>query len=129
MSSLVVVRRSEKSAAADRGIDNPLRVNDIIVYPNLGEPVSKSSREVGFYFTIYPAAGQPPPDPEIELLLNGRLTARLPMPPAAPDSTGRIPQLGRLPLDQLAPGTYELRATVKQGGEQVSRSALIRITE
>jgi len=129
MSSLVVVRRSEKVAASERRSDNPLLVNDVVVYPNLGEPVSKASKEVGFYFAIYPIAGQTAPEPEISLFQNGRLLARLPMALAGPDSSGRIPQLGRLPLDQLAPGTYELRAAVKQGGEQVSRSTLLRVVE
>jgi len=129
MSSLVVVRRSEKVAASERRNDNPLLVDDIVVYPNLGDPVSKSSREVGFYFAIYPSAGQKAPEPEIFLFQNGRLLARLPMALAASDAAGRIPQLGRLPLEQLAPGTYELRAVVKQGSEQVSRSTLLRIVE
>jgi len=129
MSSLVVVRRSEKVAANERRNDNPLLVNDVVVYPNLGEPVSKASKEVGFYFAIYRSAGQTAPEPEIDVLQNGRLLARLPMPLAAPDSSGRIAQLGRLPLDQLAPGTYELRAVVKQSSEQVSRSTLLRIVE
>jgi len=129
MSSLVVVRRSEKVAVSERRNDNPLLVDDIVVYPNLGDPVSKSSREVGFYFAIYPSTGQKAPEPEIFLFQNGRLLARLPMALAASDAAGRIPQLGRLPLEQLAPGTYELRAVVKQGGEQVSRSTMLRITE
>ena len=129
MSSLVVVRRSERVAASERRNDNPLLVNDVVVYPNLGEPVSKASKEVGFYFAIYPTAGPTAPEPEISLLQNGRLLARLPMALAIADSSGRIPQLGRLPLDQLAPGTYELRAVVKQGGEQVSRSMVLRIVE
>jgi VWFA-related protein len=129
MSSLVVVRRSEKVAASERRHDNPLLVDDIIVYPNLGEPVSKASKEAGFYFAIYPGAGRTALEPEIFLSQNGRLLARLPMPLAAPDPSGRIAQLGRLPLDQLAPGTYELRVVVKQGAEQVSRSTMLRIVE
>ena len=51
------------------------------------------------------------------------------MPVPAADAAGRIQQVGRLPLDQLAPGTYELRAVVKQGSEQVFRSTMLRIVE
>jgi hypothetical protein len=129
MSSLIIVRRTEKVAAGERRPDNPLLVNDVVVYPNLGEAVSKTAREVGFYFAIYPAAGQAPSEPAIDLLLNGRQLARLPMPLGRPDASGRIAQLGRLPLDQLAPGTYELRVSVKQGSEQMSRSTVLRIVE
>jgi VWFA-related protein len=129
MSSLVLVKRSEKVAANERRDDNPLLVKDVVLYPNLGEPVSKAAREVGFYFAIYPAADQAAPESTIQLLQNGRLLANLPMPLAAREPAGRIPQVGRLPLDQLAPGTYELRAVVKQGGEQVARFTLLRVTE
>src|SRR5439155_17969090 len=62
MSSVVLVKRSEQVAANERRDDNPLLVKDVILYPNLGEPVSKASREVGFYFVIYPAADRGGPE-------------------------------------------------------------------
>jgi hypothetical protein len=65
----------------------------------------------------------------IELLLNGQVAARVPMPVPPPDGSGRIQQLGRLPIEQLPPGTYDLRAVVQQGDQRVSRSTLLRITE
>ena len=37
------------------------------------------------------------------------------MPLPAADASGRIQQVGRLPLDQISAGTYELRVVVKQG--------------
>ena len=48
----------------------------------------------------------------------------MPVPPA--DANGRIQQLGRLPIDQLAPGTYELRAIAKQ---ETNRSPVRRCSE
>jgi hypothetical protein len=47
----------------------------------------------------------------------------------AVDASGRIQQVGRLPLDQLPAGTYDLRAVVKQGNAQVCRSTMLRIVE
>lgn len=129
MSSLVLVKRGEKVPARDRRSENPLLVNDVVLYPNLGEPVSKASKEVGFYFAAYPAQGGPAPEASIELLLDGKLVAQLPAPLLAVDASGRIQQAGRLPLEQLAPGTYDLRAVVKQGTEQVFRSTMLRIVE
>jgi hypothetical protein len=131
MSSLILVKRGEKVPEKDRRADNPLLVKDAVLYPNLGEPVSKASKEVGFYFACYPVDGQSAPISAIELLDDrGKTIAQLPMElaPAAP-GTKRIQQVGRLPLDQIAPGTYELRAIVKQGSEQVYRSVMLRITE
>jgi hypothetical protein len=95
----------------------------------MGDPIAKSAKEVGFYFSVYPAAGQPEPVLMIHLLQNEKLIAQVPMNGAPADRAGRMQQLGRLPIDQLAPGTYELRAIAKQGSNQLFRSALLRIVE
>jgi hypothetical protein len=84
---------------------------------------------MGFYFTIYPAPGGQGPSANIELLQNGKLVAQVPMPVTSADASGRIQQLGRLPLEKIAPGTYELRAVVKQGTQQVVRSTMLSIAE
>jgi VWFA-related protein len=129
MSSLVLVKRGEKVPENDRRAANPLLVRDVVVSPNLGEPVSRKSKEVGFYFAAYPAPGQPAPESMIELLQNGTPLARIPMPLPPPDASGRIQQVGRLPIGELAPGNYELRAVVAQGTETVARSSILRIVE
>ncbi len=129
MSSLVLVKRGEKIAEKDRRIQNPLLVNDVLIYPNLGDPVSKASKELGFLFTVYPAASGPAPQAAIEVIQNGKLIAQLPMTLGAADTLGRIQALGRLPIDALPPETYELRAVVKQGTDQIFRSAMLRIVD
>jgi VWFA-related protein len=129
MSSIVLVRRGENVPEKERRQENPLLVNGVALQPNLGEPIRKSSKEVAFYFAIYPAPGNSTPDTAIELLQNGKMAARLPMPVPQADASGRIQQLGRLPIDQLTPGTYELRAIVKQAGEQISRTTMLRIID
>jgi hypothetical protein len=129
MSSLVLVKRGEKLPEKERRADNPLLVSDVLLYPNLGEPVSKSVKELGFYFAAYPVKGAAAPESVIELLQDGKSVARVPMPMGAADNAGRIQQLGRLPIDQLPAGSYELRAVVKQGNSQVFRSTLLRIVD
>jgi VWFA-related protein len=129
MSSLVLVKRAEKVPEEDRRTDNPLLMKDVILYPNLGDPVSKGAKEVGFYFAAYLAADGATPQFVIELLQDGKSVAQLPIPLAPVDRMGRIQQAGRLPIEQLRPGTYELRAIVKQGNAQVSRSTMLRIVE
>jgi VWFA-related protein len=129
MSSLVLIKRGEKVSEKDRRTDNPLLVKDVILSPNLGDPVGKTSKELGFYFAVYPAQGESALESAIELLLNGARIAQLPMPVPAADASGRIQLVGRLPLDHLAPATYELRAVVKQGSEQLFRSTMLRIVD
>jgi hypothetical protein len=129
MSSLVIVKRGDTVPEKDRRTDNPLLVNGMALSPNLGDPVSKSLKELPFYFAVYPASGGNTPEVTIQVLQNDAVSAQVPMSVPAADRSGRIQQLGRLPLAQLAPGTYELRAVVKQGNDQVTRSTLLRITE
>jgi hypothetical protein len=129
MSSLMIVKRGEKVSEKDRRTDNPLLVKDMVLSPNLGEPVSKASKELAFYFVIYPAQGGPAPEAAIELLQNSVRVAQLPMPVPAADAAGRVQQVGRLPLDQIAAGSYELRAVVKQGSEQLFRSTMLRVVD
>ena len=60
MSGLMLVKRGEKVPEKERRAENPLLVKDVILIPNLGDPVSKSAKEMGFYFAVYPAAGAAP---------------------------------------------------------------------
>ena len=96
-------------------------VKDVVLYPNLGDPVSRPAKEVGVLLHGLSGAGGRSPESRIELLQNGKLVAQMPMPLAAGRRVGPRPAAGRLPIEQLPPGTYELRAIVKQGDEQVVR--------
>jgi VWFA-related protein len=129
MSSLVLVKRGEEVPEKDRRPENPLLVNGVALHPNLGDPISKASKDAAFYFSVYPAPGTRSPDVRIELLQNGKVTAQLPMPVPPADASGRIQQLGRLPLTDIAPGTYELRAIVRQDGQQAVRTTMLRVVE
>jgi hypothetical protein len=129
MSSLVLINRAEKLDQKDRRPENPLQVNDLVLYPNLGEPVKKSAKELGFYFAAYPVAGRGTTEAALELMQNGATVARLPLTLGPADASGRIQHVARLPLAQLTPGTYDLRAVVKQGNEQVFRSVLVRVVD
>ena len=127
-STLVLIDHAEKVPAQDRPADNPLLVNDVLVYPNLGDSISRKAKEAGFFLTVYPGAGAAP-QAVLVLLSNGTIVAQSPLPLVAADSAGRIQQTGRLPIDQLAPGTYELQVVVKQGTTQLVRMATFRIVE
>jgi VWFA-related protein len=128
-SNLVLVGSAERVAPSNRPEGNPFLVGDMLLYPNMGEPVRKSTTpEMGFFFTVYQAKGAKP-EAHLELLQNGAALAKLPLPLDEPDSAGRIRQVSRLPTAALSPGTYDLRLIVTQGQQQVSRSAIVRIVE
>jgi hypothetical protein len=128
MSSLVLVKKGEKVSEGEPKV-GPLYVKDVLIYPNLGEDVSKTAKDLGFFFTVYPAAGAVAPQALLELIQNGKPLAQLPLPLDAAGAAGEIQQVGRLPLAEIPAGTYELRVVVKQGTEQVFRSAMLHVAE
>ena len=128
MSSLMIVKRGEKMEPQERAGENPLFVNGVALTPNLGDPVSRKAKEVAVYFTVYPSTGRGP-DVVVQVVQNGAMIAQLPMPVPPADKAGRIQQLARLPIEQLTPGTYELRVIAKQGDEQAIRTTMLRVAE
>jgi hypothetical protein len=129
LSSIVVVRRTERVAAADQQAGNPLFVGDLLFYPNAGEPISRSQdRALTFYFTLYlRRPSEAPPETQIELRRNGRTLAQIPAELGPADARGRIQQVSRLPLESLSDGTYELRIVVRDGRQTVERSTFFKV--
>jgi VWFA-related protein len=129
LSSIVLVRRTERVPAASQQIGNPLYVGDLLFYPNAGEPLSRArDRELTFYYTLYPRrAGDGLPRTDVELRRNGRTLVQIPAELVAPDARGRVQQVSRLPLESLADGTYELRIVVHDGRQVVERSTFFKV--
>jgi VWFA-related protein len=122
LSSVTIIQRAEQTAEKT---DSPFLVGDqLMVYPNLGEPVRKSMKQMGFYFNVYTAKGSTEaPTLTLEVLQNNKSVAKVPLKLGAPDAKGRIQYASALPLDSLNPGTYELKISVSDAKSAVSRSA------
>jgi len=114
-----LVQRAEP-APLDRDVNNPLYFGNVLLYPNLGQPLASGARELTFGFSVYAGPGASA-DASVEVLRSGQPLASAPISLGAADAQGRINQLSTLALDPLAPGAYELRVTVKAGGQQVTR--------
>ncbi len=124
LSSVAIVKRAEQLPKGDKG-NSPFQVAEVMMYPNLGEPVSKAAQKIAFYFTIYPAKGSTfTPQLTVELLQGGKALAAVPLKLPAPNESGRIPYVGNLPLESLSPGEYDLRVTVRG-----DRGSAIRTTK
>jgi VWFA-related protein len=128
VSSLMIVRRSERVPAAERNAANPLFYGDVVLYPNLGEPLQKGTdKELTFAATIYPSATPGALQASLELLQNGTPLGQAPVQLPQLDASGRVQYVGRLPVEGLAPGVYELRLLVTDGKTRQARSAAFRI--
>jgi VWFA-related protein len=130
MSSLVLIRRIEELGAAPRNLPTggaPLYVGRTLLYPNLGEPIARTSAsELPFYFVLYGDARDV--TVSAQLLHNGIALADAPV--QVPASTGpRVQHVGRLPIGALPVGTYELRIQAKAGQREASRSVFFTLTQ
>ncbi|MGH9821760.1 MAG: VWA domain-containing protein [Blastocatellia bacterium] len=124
VSSLVLVRNAEPASEATGQDYNLLRYGQAIVYPNMGEPLSKAgNKELAFYIDVYPGkSGASPRKLSVEVLQNDRVVSRGTPALPAPDATGQIQYSGAVPLEAFKPGRYSLRVTVSEGRDLVSRS-------
>lgn len=125
LSSVVIVNRVERLGASDQNLKNPLRFGEVLIYPNTGEPLRKStSKQLALYFTAYPATGSTAtPQLAIEVLQDGKSLGQTSGKLPSADATGSIQYANALPLDGFQPGDYELRITVDDGRSRVTRSA------
>jgi VWFA-related protein len=128
VSSVVVVRTTERVAPDQRQPGNPLYVGDLLLYPNGGEPLSRAGdRELTFYYAVYLRTAAQPPSTAIELRRNGRTLAQVPVTIGRPDADGRIQQVSRIPLEPLADGIYELRVIVRDGAQSIERATFFKV--
>ena len=62
MSSVAVLKRAERLTAEEQKQDQPFHFGELLVYPNLGEPVNRSmAKQLAFFFTAWPARGSTSP--------------------------------------------------------------------
>jgi VWFA-related protein len=128
MSSLVLLKRADRLTAEEQKKDQPLHFGEVVVYPNLGEPIHKSARQLAFFFTTWPSKGsEKMMKLTLEVLQNGRSLAQIPadLPPA--DEHGRIKYASALPIENFPVGSYELKVTVTDGRSSTNRTASFKI--
>jgi VWFA-related protein len=130
LGSLVLVRRSEPWDPKEERTDHPLRYENLLLVPNLGEALSRAhDKAVSFYAAALLPEEAPLPDAEMEVARRGEAAAaaRLPLERAFPDAAGRVQFVGQLPLDALSPGEYELRLMVSCGDQRETRTARLKV--
>jgi VWFA-related protein len=130
LSDVVILKRAEPAGAADEKRGNPFHVGNMIVTPNLGEPIGRSLKQVPFFFTAYTPSGTSiRPKLTIELRQQGRTLAQIPGDMPEADASGRIQYLAGLPLERIPAGAFELRITVSDGTTSVTRSGYFTVED
>jgi hypothetical protein len=130
MSDVLILQRAEPVDAADQNTANPFRVGNVIVNPNLGEPISRSLKQLPFFFTVYtPAGNTTKPKLTIELRREGKVLAQIPGDLPDADALGRRQFVAALPLEKIPSGSYELRIMVSDETMSISRSGSFTIVD
>jgi VWFA-related protein len=124
LSSVAVLKRAERLTPEEQKQDHPFHFGELLVYPNLGEPISKSqAKQLAFFVTAWPARGSTANmQLTFTILQNnralGKSTAQLP----AADNRGQIKYASSFSLNDFQPGVYELTVIIGDGKNSVSRS-------
>jgi hypothetical protein len=124
----MVVGSAERLAANESAASRPLLYGDVLLYPNLGQPVRREEgRPLSFFVTAWPALERPAVDARLELVRDGRRVAETRAAGLRPDAEGRIQLASSLPLERFTPGAYELRLTLSDGQDEETRTAAVPI--
>jgi VWFA-related protein len=123
LSSLCLVQRLEPLPKDAPPSTDPFQAGNLRIVPHLGDPVSKAaSPNLSFFARIYPAGGEKA-HLSLQLVREGAVIGLAEPEMPAPDEAGRIAYMGTVPAASLAPGAYEVRLTMVQGGETATAEA------
>jgi hypothetical protein len=119
--SLVIVRQADRLPASERDAANPLQVGELVLTPNIGEPITKGRADrLAFLLRVRPS--KRPVSARLGLRRADIAVVSVPIAPPTPDADGRLTYLGVVPLANLTPGPFELRVTVDDGATSLTRA-------
>ena len=128
ISSLTPMRSYTPNA---KGLDpnDPFQFQGGSITPTMDLTVKKGPNAVlRLFFTVYQDASiSAAPAVEIEFLQAGKSLTKVPMQLPAADAQGRIPYLMTIPAESIPSGSYEVRATARQGASAASAATMILI--
>ena len=126
---LVVAQRAEAVKPGEIDANHALLVGgDILLYPNLGEPLAASTAHtVTLYVVVRPAGGRPDIAASLAVVRDRQTLVTAPVTMAKAGEDGFIRQLVRLPLPALAAGEYTVRLELTDGQNRTSRYARLTL--
>jgi VWFA-related protein len=129
LSSVAVLKRAERLTPEEQKRDQPLRFGELLVYPNLGERIDhRTAKQLAYFFTAWPPkAVTKPLQMTLEILQNNRSVGTTSGELPAVDERGQIKYAGSFAIDKFQPGVFELKITVSDGKNKVSRSTIFVI--
>ena len=126
------MKRTEPVAEGALESRDPLRNGASRIVPFVGEPAFAAGEPVSLFLVAYPGAGDAADAarPSLTFEFLARRRGRGPIDRRAlpaPDAAGHIPYVASVPTQSLAPGRYEVAATVSQGDTAARERAFFTI--
>src|SRR6185369_7496671 len=130
LSSVAVLKRAERLTPEEQKRDQPLRFGELLVYPNLGERIDRSTaKQLAYFFTAWPAKGATKPlQMKLEILQNNQSLGTTGGVLPAADEHGQIKYAASFAIDKFPAGIYELRITVSDGQSSATQSTSFTIS-
>lgn len=130
LSSLAIVKRTEPVNEGALESSDPLRNGSNRIVPFVGEPSFTAGETVSLFLVAYAggaAAGGPKPGLVLEFARDGVVVGRSSVELPEPDALGRVPYVASVPTASLAPGRYEVAATVRRGDAAARERAFFTV--
>jgi VWFA-related protein len=116
LSSLAVVKRTERVAEGALLSEDPFRVGEVRIVPWVTEPEVARGQALELFLVAYASADVTiPPELLLEFLRAGRVVGQASHVLPARDAQGRIPYVVTVSAADFPPGPYEVRAEVRSG--------------
>jgi VWFA-related protein len=127
LSDLALVRRTDPFNLESDPLE-PMRYETLRVVPNLSGHLLPDAKAASLFFVVHPDASlSDTPTLEIEVLRNGEPVGRTPVPLRKSSGEGIVPYLVSIPSSALPAGSYEITATLTQGGKSSERGISFRV--
>jgi VWFA-related protein len=128
ISSLTLVRSFTPNA---KGLDpnEPFQFQGASITPTLDSRIPRTQDAMlRLFFVVYqdPSISSKP-TVEIEFLQNGNSLTKAPLPLPPADAQGRIPYVMTIAASAIPPGSYEVRATARQGDTVSEAKTAVKI--
>ena len=117
LSDIVLVRKVDTFHAEDDPAE-PMRYEDSKVTPNVSGVVPENAKGVSLFFILHPdPQSKEPVTLEMEASRNGKPGKRMPLPLRLSKQGETVPYLASFNSGALAPGQYDVKAMLSQGGK------------
>ena len=118
LSPIVLVKHVDTISDDNEDPLEPMRYEKGKITPNLAGIVPPGAKSVSLFFLLHPDPGSKEPATlEMEASRNGHAGRRTPLPLMLNDAKETVPYLATFKGASLAPGNYEVKAMMSQGGK------------